>query len=282
MPIDYSSLTVVPASAAQAAQARANIFATWVAPLGIQSLEQLEWMVSELHAPGNPWAREWGVWVLVPRSDPTTTDILAHCETYRRRGTILRPDVQELEQVTSYAVCLVFTPTEHRKKGYATHLMRLLHYILAPTDSLPPFPAEWGSPPLPEPGYRDARFSFLFSDVGDMFYAKCSRGRDVPGWTPTRNRHPVRVWTLGLHDEDRDDVPAGWAWLDDASVVPLEESASASMRLEASDWNQSRNGGNSSSSSNRHAGAKSDTRNAQPITVFVPPQEYVSASLPSC
>lgn len=84
-------------------------------------------------------------------------------------------DPEGTKQVTGYGIASVFTPPEKRKKGYAQHMMRLLHWVLAPRSALPPFPEAWGAPPdVPaELGVQNAQFSVLYSDVGKEFYRAC-------------------------------------------------------------------------------------------------------------
>ena len=78
----------------------------------------------------------------------------------------------DAEQV-AYGVASVFTPERNRRKGYARHMMRLLHYILTDSQNLPPFPTEWGAPPQIPEGFGNAIASALYSDVGP-FYSACS------------------------------------------------------------------------------------------------------------
>jgi len=62
--------------------------------------------------------------------------------------------------VSGYAIASVYTPVANRGKGYARHMMRLLHWVLAPEPSLPKeFPAEWGDPPPRVSAVGDAAFS---------------------------------------------------------------------------------------------------------------------------
>lgn len=93
--------------------------------------------------------------------------------SYRRSAAIASPEGPR--QVTGYGVASVFTPPQNRKKGYAQHMMRLLHWVLAPHSALPPFPEAWGAPPkVPaELGVQNAQFSVLYSDVGREFYRAC-------------------------------------------------------------------------------------------------------------
>ncbi|KAJ3274545.1 hypothetical protein HDU76_010707, partial [Blyttiomyces sp. JEL0837] len=72
-------------------------------------------------------------WVLVPEDDIETTDILSSCESYSRPGTIItRPSSSDSKPTvthgTIYSIASVYTPTQHRRKGYAnTLLTKLLH-----------------------------------------------------------------------------------------------------------------------------------------------------------
>ncbi len=60
--------------------------------------------------------------------------------------------------------------------------MRLLHRVLAPDNLLPLFPVQWGPPPGPSVGPRDAILSVLYSDVGN-FYETCGPDLGTRGWT---------------------------------------------------------------------------------------------------
>ncbi|KAI0777766.1 hypothetical protein BD413DRAFT_519434 [Trametes elegans] len=88
-----------------------------------------------------------------------------------------------VREVVAYGVACVMTPAEKRGKGYASHMLRLLHWALAPPSALPSaFPAEWGARPDPAmlhaAGVANAQFSILYSSVGRDFY--CSAGT-TPG-----------------------------------------------------------------------------------------------------
>lgn len=123
----------------------------------------------------------------------------------------------DIERVIAYGVASVFTPPQHRLKGYGQHMMRLLHHILAPKESLPPFPAEWGAPPtnIP-PGLGNARASVLYSDIGDKFYRNAGPDLNTPGWTVT-NPCQKTVW---------DTTPAGG---ERAVLQILQEDSSADI-----------------------------------------------------
>lgn len=154
------------------------------------SLEAYERIDDELNSPENLWSQpgRFQAWALVPRCDPGTSNILSHCETYRRVAYAQRPGGR-VEEVATYATASVFTPSDQRRKGYAKHMLRLLHYVLSPREHLPPFPPKWGVPPTAF--FGDAAFSVLYSDVGPDFYATCTKGETEPGWVAVREPHRI-------------------------------------------------------------------------------------------
>jgi hypothetical protein len=188
--MSLSHLTIVPATREQQRQATANCYPQWGAPRGVATLEDYERIDDELNSPENLWSQpgRFTSWVLVPRADPGTTDILAACETYRRVALVQRP-CGRVEEVATYGIASVFTPANQRRKGYAKHMLRLLHYVLSPREHMPPFPAKWGVPP--PAFFGDAAFSVLYSDVGPDFYATCTKGETEPGWVAVRRPHRI-------------------------------------------------------------------------------------------
>jgi len=172
--------------------------------------------LNRFRPPSNPNIR-----VLVPRSDPLTIDFLCSCETYdigtnqttsinslssfryRRHAVCAFPasesDNLDAEQI-AYGVASVFTPERNRRKGYAQHMMRLLHYVLTDPQNLPPFPAEWGEPPQIPEGCGNAIASALYSDIGP-FYGACGPSTSS---VPTR-----RSWTIKDPFGTIWDVPSG-------------------------------------------------------------------------
>lgn len=80
-------------------------------------------------------------------------------------------------------------------------MCRLLHFLLAPASSLPPFPPEWGSPPPPLPD--DVRTHFprglgmvLESLVGTEFYERCTPGLGRAGYTFDKRHSRQLTWKL--------------------------------------------------------------------------------------
>ena len=92
------------------------------------------------------------------------------------------------EAKTGYGIASVYTPEHKRGKGYARHMMRLLHWVIGLQATLSPskFPEEWGLPPPIPDGFGDATVSVLYSDVGPTFYKACGPFGGDHGWTVTR------------------------------------------------------------------------------------------------
>lgn len=179
------SLSIFPATREQTIESRKRTVAHWRV-----RLSEEEYMKRDEVMDDYEHAREkMTTWVLAPRSDPQTLDFLAACETFRRTCVsspiAAEGEMRQAEEVISYGVASVYTPAPKRGKGYASHMMRLLHWVLAQPNYLPPsFPDQWGSPPDLVVGRGDARFSVLYSDVGGGFYSEC--GPDLTpgsGWT---------------------------------------------------------------------------------------------------
>ncbi len=168
-----------------------------------------------------------------------TLDFMCACETYvrillitsylshhsihrfRRTGVIVRPAADgsvQVEEVPCYGIASVFTPAPKRGKGYAGQMMRLLHWILAPTSSFATdFPGEWGSPPVAR--LQDARFSILYSDVGSEFYHNSgptpNKGH---GWVATGMENTS--WNVdNIQSQGRSEERCRWLQQEDAVRV---------------------------------------------------------------
>lgn len=162
---------------------------------------------------------------MAPRHDPTSLDFMCSCETYRRRGLVqYRGSIgqnSEIQEVVCYGIASVFTPLDKRGRGYASHMMRLLHWVISgrgASCSLSEFPAEWGQPPPEVEQAGKGLFSVLYSDVGE-FYQKTGPGLvESGGW---QTRDPVStVWEVPR--EPLDSQPnAGFTWLKREDVDQL-------------------------------------------------------------
>ncbi|KAG1769857.1 hypothetical protein EDD22DRAFT_770794 [Suillus occidentalis] len=151
-------------------------------------------------------------WVLAPREDPMTLDFMCACRTYKRASLVAYPpsslsESNSVHETTSYGVAAVFTPPSKRGRGYAGHMMRLLHWVTASRDNLPEFPEAWGAPPEEVADAGGGLFSVLWSDVGEEFYHSAGPSGEGDGW---EKRGPVStVWEVGTEDGDDE----GWKWL---------------------------------------------------------------------
>ncbi|KAI0711175.1 hypothetical protein C8T65DRAFT_829492 [Cerioporus squamosus] len=156
--LNYGDLSIFPATSEQVQVSRSRYAAQWSIGRSLEAYLQRDVVLdAEEHAANGKLT----TWVLAPRNRPTTLDFLCSCETFRRAALVARPrpsatsghgDVSEsetqVEEVTAYAITSVFTSPKHRKKGYGRHMLRLLHWVLAPRSALPStFPPEWGTPP---------------------------------------------------------------------------------------------------------------------------------------
>jgi hypothetical protein len=164
---------------------------------------------------------------LVPIHHDDSTDLLAHCETFRRKS-ITQSLKSDPSNVISYGVASVYTPAEHRGKGYARQLLQLLHYIIAPHASLPPFPTSWGTKPVIGP--MDAAFSVLYSGIGEKYYTNCRQGEGPSGragWI----RQPItaRTWDITRNAPEAIDQTE-WEWRSWTEMGDLETLASQEIK----------------------------------------------------
>ncbi|KAL1408119.1 hypothetical protein Q8F55_004922 [Vanrija albida] len=214
MTTDYSDLTIVRATRAQVEKAIIYTHETWgegdeLAPY------RAHFEALTVDASDSAWAGDrFACWALVPRSEPGTLDFLASSFTWRRDALVLPPG-GSTRRGTAYAIAAVYTRPENRKKGYAKHMCRLLHYVFADSAHLPLFPEAWGAPP--ETRFADADFSVLFSGVGRDFYANCTIGTERPGWVAV----PLvcRIWKVADAEVDL----AGVEWVQRGGLAAVEE-----------------------------------------------------------
>ncbi|WWD22246.1 hypothetical protein CI109_106737 [Kwoniella shandongensis] len=222
-----SQLILIRCSDAQKTQTRKNHWSNWGAPLGF---EEQGWVDRFTTMEQHEWAEEdrYVTWALVRKDDPESTDMLAHCETFKRKSIAKEPGSDQIKEVFSYGIASVFTPPSNRGKGYARTLLKLLHYVIAPPSLLPPFPNHWGTPP-DIPGFKDAAFSVLYSGVGDRYYATCRRGdgeSSEAGWI--RHKVTLRTWKVPAI-QGEESGQEGWEWLGPDSLGSLEASTEQEM-----------------------------------------------------
>lgn len=145
---------------------------------------------------------------------------------FRREGIVWRSTGDrklkpEPETVVGYGIASAFTPLENRKKGYAKHMMRLLHWVLAADELLPAFPAEWGAPPLRVPHAGGGRFSALWSDIGGDVYRRCGVVPGGEGWVVVS---PLSTtWDVQSGPGSAEGGGGDWTWLDEEGVLGLWE-----------------------------------------------------------
>lgn len=112
-------------------------------------------------------------------------------------------------------------------------MMRLLHWVLAPSSVLPPssFPSEWGLPPPDGP--RDGQFSVLYSDVGSKFYHACGPIPTIPnsGWETIS---PVSTsWKVDTPAHTTEvDIGGDWVLLTEEDAYKIWEQDSKAMQAD--------------------------------------------------
>ncbi|KAH0582713.1 hypothetical protein H2248_010633 [Termitomyces sp. 'cryptogamus'] len=139
---------------------------------------------------------------------------------FRRDGLVCSKANAKPKRVICYAIASVFTPLRFRGKGYASHMMRLLHWVIADVSLLPAIsPREWGAPPHRVAHAGDGLFSALWSDVGAEFYRRCGPTKDSDGWI---TRAPFStIWDVKQESSSID--TSGWTLLDETGVMKLWE-----------------------------------------------------------
>ncbi|KAK4685308.1 hypothetical protein P7C73_g4848, partial [Tremellales sp. Uapishka_1] len=175
------------------------------------------------------WAKDDGLldWVLVRRDDPEG-EFYAACQTYRRNGLVRKAGNRDVESCWLYLIGGVVTSPAHLRRGYATHLLRLLHYHLADNADLPPFPSQWGPPP-PKPSAKIPKSiaSTLYSDVGADFYRNCTIGTSLPGWVVDPKANVELDWELLPVEEEA--KTNEWDLLHAKDMPEIEELLSNSL-----------------------------------------------------
>ncbi|KAH9942825.1 hypothetical protein B0H21DRAFT_749572 [Amylocystis lapponica] len=228
-----ADLSLFPATPAQMLESRKRSAESWAKGLTLEQYVLRDAIMDQHeHAAGGKLT----TWVLAPRNDPETLDFMCSVETFRRPAIVaMTPQQGQSQQalgVIGYGIASVFTPPAKRRRGYAQHMMRLLHWVLAPRSMLPvTFPAAWGEPPHATLG--DAQFSVLYSDVGGAFYRTCGPDESgVNGWLVRgASSTSWRLSPCDLVEPRVDGEPAGrWEWLTEDAVKVVMPHEAERMR----------------------------------------------------
>ncbi|KZT43109.1 hypothetical protein SISSUDRAFT_739119 [Sistotremastrum suecicum HHB10207 ss-3] len=178
MGIDLASLSLFPATPEQVLESRKRTFPQWGRGLTLdQYLRRDAAMDVHEHAKG-----KLTTWVLADRTDHTSLDFFCSCESFKRQALQAPNRTTTAQWCVAYGIASVYTPPHNRGRGYARHMMRLLHWVLADGKNLPEFPVEWGMPPTRPEEVGDGLFSALWSDVGSKFYLSCGMTLESQGW----------------------------------------------------------------------------------------------------
>lgn len=135
--------------------------AEWKGPLTIEAYFRRETFLLD-----QGLARNGGLtpWVLC-KGRGSSRQALTSCETLRKRALVVRDG--KVEEATCHGVASVFCPTEHRGRGYAGTMIKLLGEALQHHQ---------------ETEKSKVLFSVLYSDIGKKFYA-------AQGWVPFPSSH---------------------------------------------------------------------------------------------
>ncbi|PBK72310.1 hypothetical protein ARMSODRAFT_987294 [Armillaria solidipes] len=228
--MSLSSLSIFSATPAQVQESRRRSFVQWGGPM---SEEEYFHRGAEVEQGESATNGKLTVWVLSPRDDPESLDFKCSCMTFRRKGLVVRRpntllgDTIVPEEVCCHGLAAVFTPERFRRQGYAKHMVRLLHWVLAIDPSLfPAFPEAWGSPPQRPIGVHPGHFSALWSDVGD-FYRSCGPTDNIEGWV--LRDASTTIWDVKPHNVDAPTYSVSdekWRWLaveDLQMMYPVDE-----------------------------------------------------------
>ncbi|KAG1903332.1 uncharacterized protein F5891DRAFT_1127199 [Suillus fuscotomentosus] len=207
--VDFASLSLFPATRAQVEESWCRTWPQWGGTLSLT-----EYLAREVEMESMDHAKDgkFITWVLAPRDDPTTLNFMCSCETFKRSGLVAYPssstsEPNSVHEVTCYAIASVFTPPSKRGRGYASHMMSLLHWVIASRVNLPKFPEAWGAPPEQVAEASEGLFSCLYSDVGEDFYRSAGPGGKEGGWE-TQGAVST-IWDVGAEEGDDNE----WTWL---------------------------------------------------------------------
>ncbi|TFK39381.1 hypothetical protein BDQ12DRAFT_704932 [Crucibulum laeve] len=218
---ELDSLSLFPATPEQTIKARLQAAEEWGNEMSAEEFLERDAFIAQCEVATNGRMRQW---ILAPRNAPETLDFLCSCLTFRREAVVVlkssTDNILDLasQEVTGYGVAGVVTPVRNRGNGYARHMMRLLHWIIASRDLLPSvFPEEWGAPPPATEGFGDGRFSVLWTDVGEKFYRGCGTLPGTSdGWTVAP--YSTIVWDLHERRKSVHGPSLFWSWLDEIAV----------------------------------------------------------------
>ncbi|KAG6371625.1 hypothetical protein JVT61DRAFT_9338 [Boletus reticuloceps] len=212
MTAELAFLTLFRATPAQVYESRKRTWPQWG---GLLTEDQFLDRAAQMDAMEHAVNSRMITWVLAPRDKPQTLDFMCACETYKRPGLVRYPGSTEVQEVTCYGVASVFTPPHKRGKGYASYMMRLLHWVTSVKTSeynLPQFPVEWGAPPPVVAEAGNGMFSILYSDVGEEFYKSAGPGIEQAGGWETRS--PIStIWKIPEAEVQQGSTDSQWTWL---------------------------------------------------------------------
>ncbi|WVQ82684.1 hypothetical protein IAT38_004816 [Cryptococcus sp. DSM 104549] len=198
------------------------------------------------------YAKDFGAltWVLVRKDDPEG-EVYSALGTNRTKCFVKGKGETEVKEGWWYNITAVVTPNRYRGYSYATHLIRLLHYVLTspslpsafPPPLIPPFPSAWGTPPPPIPQelrqyLPRANGAMLWSDVPIEYYGNCSVGeKGGRGFASSEEINKRMVWNLRPVDSLADASDEVWVpiWQDDLPAVLDAMSAAYRRQLEQTD-----------------------------------------------
>ncbi|RDB20810.1 Lysine acetyltransferase [Hypsizygus marmoreus] len=229
MSVDLSTLSLYAATAEQVAESRRRTYLQWGKRMTLE-----EYLARDAFMDTFEHARDGRLvtWVLAARDQPTSLDFMCSCETYRREGLVWDPSRNNVpKEVPCNGIASVFTPPPNRGKGYAKHMMRLLHWVIADLSRLPAFPEAWGAPPPQVPHAGGGWFSVLYSDVGKEFYSQCGPVPEQEGWIVIDAFSTTFDIATQPPSTDAESESSGrWVWLDEEGALELWERDSERTR----------------------------------------------------
>ncbi|KAI0795453.1 hypothetical protein C8Q75DRAFT_712127 [Abortiporus biennis] len=233
---DLSLFTLFPATREQVLISRRRTFAQWSGGTPLEKYLARDAFLEQFDHSAND---NLIIWVLAPRDDPKTLDFACSCETYRRKVVVVSSEdgAPKLREAIGYGIASVYTPPAKRQHGYASHMLNLLHWVLADRNilSVDKFPAEWGNPPSPAHNTGDGILSVLYSDVGPVFYSQRgpSLDRSFTGWVAQGS-----IMTSFQLNTTKDIAPAEesdheWKWMSVEDNATFFEHESERMKEDA-------------------------------------------------